>query len=220
MSHVLVVRLDNDGDVLLAGPAIRAVAARARRVTLLCGPRGRHAAGLLPGVDHVVEHRAEWIDPEPPPLDRDRTMRLVALLGDLAVDEAIVFTSFHQSPLPMALLLRLAGVTRVAAVSEDYPGSLLDVRHRVDDDLHEVERALSLVAACGYRLPPGDDGRLRVRRPERGRYALEHLVPYVVVHPGASVPARAWQPARSAALVDALVASGQRVAFTGGPGPA
>ena len=43
MSHVLVARLDNDGDVLLAGPAIRAVAAGSDHVTLLCGPRGAAA---------------------------------------------------------------------------------------------------------------------------------------------------------------------------------
>ncbi|MEV4757766.1 HAD-IIIA family hydrolase, partial [Micromonospora sp. NPDC049559] len=38
---VLVVRSDSAGDVLVTGPAIRAVAAGARRVVLLCGPRGR-----------------------------------------------------------------------------------------------------------------------------------------------------------------------------------
>ena len=37
--HVLVARLDNDGDVLLAGPAVRAVAAGARKVTFLCSAR-------------------------------------------------------------------------------------------------------------------------------------------------------------------------------------
>jgi ADP-heptose:LPS heptosyltransferase len=39
----------------------------------------------------------------------------------------------------------------------------------------------------------------------------------VVVHPGASVPARAWEPDRNAALVDALVAAGRPVVVTGGP---
>ncbi|MEV4756508.1 HAD-IIIA family hydrolase, partial [Micromonospora sp. NPDC049559] len=38
---VLVARPDSAGDVLVTGPAIRAVAAGARRVVLLCGPRGR-----------------------------------------------------------------------------------------------------------------------------------------------------------------------------------
>ena len=84
---------------------------------------------------------------------------LVDRLTDLEIDQALVLTSFHQSPLPLALLLRMAGVPTIAAVSVDYPGSLLDVRHRVDDDLHEVERGLSLVATLGYRLPEGDDGR-------------------------------------------------------------
>ena len=48
--RTLIVRLDNLGDVLLAGPAVRAVAASGRAVTLLCGPNGRAAADLLVGV--------------------------------------------------------------------------------------------------------------------------------------------------------------------------
>jgi hypothetical protein len=38
MNHVLVARLDNFGDVLLSGPAVRAVAASADRLTYLAGP--------------------------------------------------------------------------------------------------------------------------------------------------------------------------------------
>ena len=76
-SHVLAVRLDNDGDVLLAGPAIRALAAAYDRVTLLCGPRGRQAAALLPGIGQVVLWRAPWIDPHPAPVDRDDVLALV-----------------------------------------------------------------------------------------------------------------------------------------------
>jgi ADP-heptose:LPS heptosyltransferase len=162
--HVLVARQDSLGDVLLAGPAVRAVAAGAGRVTLLCGPRGLAAAELLPGVDAVVVAEAAWIDPEPEPVTRAGVEALVERLAALAVDQALVLTSFHQSPLPLALLLRMAGVPTIAAISVDYPGSLLDVRHRVDEDLHEVERGLSLAAALGYRLADADDGRLRVRR--------------------------------------------------------
>ena len=62
----LVARLDADGDVLLAGPAVRAVAATAR-VVLLVGPRGRQAAELLPGVDELLVWAAPWIEPAPAP---------------------------------------------------------------------------------------------------------------------------------------------------------
>lgn len=214
--RVLVARLDSNGDVLLAGPAIRAVAAGASHLTLLCGPRGSHAAQLLPGVDEILVYRAEWIDPEPPAVDRARTLALVRRLAAGRFDQALVLTSFHQSPLPAALLLRLAGVQTIAAISEDYPGSLLDVRHHVADDLHEVQRALSLVATLGHRLRDGDHGALAVRGAAGGPCSLPRS--FVVVHPGASVPARAWGPERNAALVQALADAGRHVVVTGGPG--
>jgi ADP-heptose:LPS heptosyltransferase len=214
MTHVLVARLDNDGDVLLAGPAIRAAKRDAERLTLLCGPRGLQAAALLPGVDDILVHRAEWIDPDPVPFENGPTQRLLVELARRAIDEAVVLTSFHQSPLPLALLLRLAGIPRIGATSEDYPGALLDVRHRIDDDVHEVERSLSLMRAMGHELADDDDGALRVLH---GPAELPFDEPYVVVHPGASVPARAWAPERNAELVEALADAGWNVAVTGSP---
>jgi ADP-heptose:LPS heptosyltransferase len=214
--HVLVARLDNAGDVLLAGPAIRAVAAASRRVTMLCGPRGKDAARLLPGVDDIVVYAAPWVAFEPGPLKAEKTLGVVDELAAMGLDLAIIFTSFHQSPLPLALLLRLAGVPFVAATSVDYPGSLLDVRHRVSDDVHEVERSLDLVRTVGYELPPADDGRLAVKRTGERPPQLGDE-PYVVVHPGVSVPARAWAPEKSAALVEVLAVKGWRVVITGGP---
>jgi ADP-heptose:LPS heptosyltransferase len=211
MTHVLVARQDNAGDVLLAGPAVRAVAAGAERVTLLCGPAGAQAARLLPGVDEVVVQHAEWIAADPQPVRREVVDRRIDELAALRADRALILTSFHQSPLPLALLLRMAGIPCIGAISEDYPGALLDVRHHVDDDLHEVRRGLSLAHAMGFTLPAGDDDRLRVRRPGGFPPATGH----VVVHPGASVPARAWAPESHAALVRALAAQGRRVIVTG-----
>ena len=216
MTHVLYARLDNDGDVLLQGPALRAVAAKADRVTLLCGPRGRRAAQLLPGVDAIEVFRAPWIDPEPEPVTRELTDPLVDRIRELAPDQAFIATSFHQSGLPLALLLRHAGVPTIAAISEDYPGSLLDVRHRDPGDVHEAERGLDLVATLGYELPPDDDGRLLVERTGI-RPGVVAAGDYVVVHPGASVPARAWEPERNRELVELLADGGRRVVVTGGP---
>lgn len=218
--RVLVARLDSDGDVLLSGPAIRAVAASGAEVVLLCGPRGRSAAHLLPGVDRVLEWTCPWIDPQPPPVSSEGVAELVtALTGQ--VDEAVVLTSFHQSPLPTALLLRLAGVGSITGASVDYPGSLLDVRLRpgedFDEDLPEPERALAIAAAAGHSLPVGDDGRLAVCPPPDVT-DLVGVSPYVVLHPGCEAPARQWPPRRCAQAVDALHDRGYRVLVTGGPG--
>jgi len=212
VKRVLAVRQDNNGDVLLAGPALRAIAASAE-VTLLAGPRGAAAAKLLPGVADVLIQHAAWIDAEPEPVRPEGARAFVEDIGARRFDAAVVFTSFHQSPLPMALLLRMAGVPWIGAISVAYAGTLLDLRHRIDDDVHEVHRALSLAGACGFTLPPGDDGRLAMRM--TGGPPIER--PYVVVHPGATVPARAWSRERNRSLVERLAARrDRRVVVTGG----
>ena len=65
----LAVRLDSAGDVLLAGPALRALAAGSERLVLLTGPLGAGAARLLPGVDEVLVWRCPWIVADPDPVD-------------------------------------------------------------------------------------------------------------------------------------------------------
>ncbi len=219
--RVLVVRTDSDGDVLLAGPAVRAVAAGAD-VTMLVSPAGEQAARLLPGVDDVIVFRAPWSGYRPPPVDADAAAVLVDRVRAGRFDAAVVLTSWHQSPLPAALLLRLAGVPYIAAASEDYPGSLLDLRFRADrsapGQVHEAEAMLALARAAGFEPDPAepDPTLLAVRRP-LPRVPAELAGPYVVVHPGASVPARAPSPPDAAGIVAELVRRGRRVVVTGGP---
>jgi len=215
VTRTLAVRLDSLGDVLVTGPAIRALAGTSSHLTLLAGPLGQAAAGLLPGVDDVLCWRSPWIEARPEPVHRDHVEHLRAEVEARGYDRAVIFTSFHQSALPTALVIRLAGVPWVGGISEDYPGSLLDLRHRLPDDLPEPERALSLAAACGAPLPPGDDGRLAVRATATAPPALAPSPPYVVLHPGTSVPARAWPAERFRETCARLVGEGHRVVVTG-----
>jgi ADP-heptose:LPS heptosyltransferase len=215
LRRVIAARSDSLGDVLVTGPALRAIAATSD-VILLCGPRGYAAARLLPRIAGIVCAELPWIDPEPQPVDPGAMVRLINCLASTGANEAVIFTSFHQSPLPLALLMRMAGIERISAISEDYPGALLDVRHRDPGDVHEVERALSLASVAGFALPAGDGARLRIVDPGAPPRELEALRPYVVVHPGASVPARMWPRQRSRELVEALRAAGRNVVVTGG----
>ncbi|MBB1196528.1 glycosyltransferase family 9 protein [Curtobacterium flaccumfaciens] len=220
--RVLVARLDSFGDVLVAGPAVRAVAAGAAHVTMLCGPQGAPAADLLPGIDRVRVWAAPWVTETARPIDDALLAEFRALVAEEQPDEAVVLTSFHQSPLPLALLLRLAGVPRVSGASVDHPGSLLDVRLRpgedLPEDLSEPERALRIAEAAGFRLPPDDDGRLAVRHDAVPPPPVAGLDRYVVVHPGASVPARSWPESHHRALVAAYAERGVPVVVTGSPG--
>lgn len=228
MSRVLVARLDGVGDVLLAGPAVRAVAFGRRPdggapndVIMLCGPDGESAASLLPGISEVFSWRCPWIVKPAPSLDNGHVEILTSFVRASRVHEAVVLTSFHQSPLPLALLLRLAGVDRITGASTDYAGSLLDVRLRPGEDFPEdqpeAERALGIAEAAGFRLPAGDDGKLRVQDYPDVR-PLVGEEPYVVVHPGTAAASRAWPPLHHAAAVELLEGAGHRVVVTGGRG--
>jgi ADP-heptose:LPS heptosyltransferase len=219
--RILVARLDSVGDVILAGPAVRAMAAReAAEVWMLCSPQGAPAARLLPGVHRVLTWSCPWINDPPPPATGAHIDELRELVREAAPDEAVILTSFHQSPLPLALLLRLAGVARITGASVDFAGSLLDVRLRPGEDFPEDQpesvRALQIAAGAGYDLAEGDEGRLAVRPPVDTVPITGHQ-PYVVVHPGAAVPSRAWPAAHYLQAVRQLADAGIRTVVTGGP---
>ncbi|MDT4890996.1 MAG: hypothetical protein QOE97_31 [Pseudonocardiales bacterium] len=211
--HRLVVRLDSMGDVLVSGPAVRAVANGAARVSVLAGRLGAAAAGLLPGVDGVISWDCPWIAADPAGVDPGELHAVIEAIRAAQVDQALVLTSFHQSALPTALVLRLAGVPRIAAMSVDYPGSLVDVRIEPPPDAPEPERMLAVAGAAGYALPAGDDGRLRVLLPlDRD---LDLPPRYVVVHPGVAAPARGYPLDQWRGVVAALTTAGHRVVVTG-----
>ncbi|MEV8337906.1 glycosyltransferase family 9 protein [Leucobacter sp. NPDC077196] len=217
---VLVARLDSMGDVLISGPAIRAVAHQAD-VVMLCGPLGAGGAALLPGIDRTIVWEAPWISEPWRVVSREHTEGLISAVRETGAREAVILTSFHQSPLPLAMLLRLAGVERITGASVDHAGSLLDVRLRPGEDLPEAlpepERALAIAEAAGF--PSVDDGRLAVV-PTPDTRSLTGAGPYVAVHAGAAVPARRWPVQHFARLAHLLHQSGRTVVLTGSAGEA
>lgn len=213
--RVLVVRLDNLGDVLVTTPAIHAVrqVLPEAEITLLASPVGAQAGRLNPDIDDVIEYQAPWMDPwHELPLDPAREQAIIARLNDGHFDGAIIFTSFRQSPLPSAYLCYLANIPLRAAASIDGPGSLLTTRHRHPERMmHEVERGLDLVGALGMGT---DDTRLQLVVPDDARdEALAALAlrridrsrPLIVVHPGCSMPARTYAGERFAEVTQQLV---------------
>lgn len=206
--RVLVVRLDSVGDVLLSGPAVRALA-RDAEVDYLSSGIGRPAAALLPGVRHVLRFDAPWVLRDGPPVERRAIDALIEMVAARGYDAAAVLTSSHQSPLPIALVLRLAGVRRLAAVSVDYPGNLLDHRIPGDPDVHEVERGL-LVAAALDACPP-DPCLLAVH----GIGETVVRSDRVVIHPGSTAPARTLDPPTWRAAAQAVAAAGFDVVVSG-----
>jgi len=218
MARALVVRLDSVGDVLLTGPAVRAVA-RACSVSYMASSIGFEAAQLLPGVREVIRFDAPWILADPPSFDETTVQALADAVRRRRFDVAVILSSARQSVLPTAMVLRTAGVPFVAAISRDYPGSLLDLRIPGDPDVHEVERSLLVTEGIGCLLPDDDDRRLRIRMADED-VALARSLPheYVVIHPGSSAPSRSLATDAWVDVVSTLARDNVHVVVTGAEG--
>ena len=222
--RVLAIRLDNLGDVLVTTPALHAIKESLPQasLTLLASPVGAQIGRLDPDIDDVIVYSAPWMDPwRQLPQDSAREQAMIAQLQKRHFDGAIIFSSYHQSPLPAAYLCYLADIPLRAAASIDGPGSLLTTRHKHPDTLlHEVERGLNLVNALGMST---NDTDLVLRVPDATRADIRQLLaaqrigrPLVVVHPGCSMPARTYPWEMYAEAVALLVERlGAQVALTG-----
>jgi ADP-heptose:LPS heptosyltransferase len=208
VGRILVMRLDNIGDVILAGPALATLKHNFPQatVTLMASPAGAQAAALLPWVDEVLPWRVLWQDLGRLPFDPGRESDLVETLRAGRFDAAIVLTSFSQSPHPAAVVCRMAGIPRFVAQSKE-AGGVAPVFEAVPDDVHQCERNLRLLEMSGLEVP---DRLLRIQIPKPAiRFARELLSkaglqpdnPYLVFNPWASCQSRTYSPERYAEAV-------------------
>ncbi|MGI9060964.1 MAG: glycosyltransferase family 9 protein [Ktedonobacteraceae bacterium] len=227
--RILAIRLDNLGDVLVTTPALHAIKTSlpAAQLTLLASPIGAQVARLNPDVADVIVYAAPWMDPwHKLPQDSQREQQMIATIRERRFDGAIIFTSYHQSPLPAAYLCYLADIPLRVAASIDGPGSLLTTRHKHPENknicMHEVERGLDLVGAIGMDTAERD---LVLQVPAGVQCAIDELLeerhikrnrPFVVLHPGCSMPARTYPWEMYVEVINLLVEQlGATVMLTG-----
>jgi len=225
--RVLAVRLDALGDVVMTGPALRALQAGCpgRTVTLLTSPAGAEAAALLPGIADVIVYEAPWMKSTPPRRDAAVDHDIVRRLAGGGFDAAAIFTVYSQNPLPAALLCYLAGIPRRLAHCRENPYQLL-TEWVLDPEpgggvRHEVRRQLDLVSQVGCGIP---DERLALDVPPGAAARVADLLEeigvdrgarWVALHPGGSAPSRRYPPERFAEVVRGLATAGVQVVFTG-----
>lgn len=213
--HILAIRLDNLGDVLMSTPAIRALresGPAGRRIVLLASPAGAAAAPFIPEIDRHIAAAMPWL-----PGAAIAPAGFAGLVEDLraeAFEAAVIFTVYSQNPLPAALLCWQAGIPLVLAHARENPYRLLSDWVPEPEPhatlRHEVRRQLDLVATVGataaderlsFRLRDSDREAVRARLLAAG---IDPGRRWVVVHPGASAPARRYPAEHFAALANLL----------------
>lgn len=217
LERILAVRPDNAGDVVMLGPALRALRAAAprARIDLLASPGGAAAAALLPELDGTLEASPTWqhagVAPQPDPgVEQD----LVDRVRSGAYDAAVIFTSFSQSPWPAAYVCLLAGVPVRLGMSKEFGGALLSTWVPAPEDgMHQVDRSLHLLQRLGFPAADGTDLRLRTTPADEAQAAqvlARHGVQtaYAALLPGASCSSRRWTPGRFAQTARLLAEQG------------
>jgi lipopolysaccharide heptosyltransferase II len=225
--HVLCVRLDTIGDVLMTTPALRAIkeGRSGRRVTLMTSTPGAAAARRVPEIDDVLIYDAPWLKATASRRDSGHDHGFVAKLRELGFDAAVIFTVYSQSALPAAMLTYLADVPLRLAHSRENPYQLLTnwVKETEPEGgvRHEVRRQLDLVATVGCR-PSHERLSLTTTADERSYVAAELRCcgisggAWVVLHPGATASSRRYPPESFMAVVRSLVRDhGVEVVLTG-----
>lgn len=223
--NILVVRLDNIGDVVMLGPALRAVKETSpqARLTLLASPAGTTAVPLLPWIDDVITWRTIWQDVGGRmPFDPAGQWELIHLLAERKFDAALIFTSFSQTPHVPGYVCYLAGIPLRAGESKEFGGSTLTTELRgAPDEMHQAERNLRLVEHLGFVVK---DRHLEVALSEEARAAVPQLLskvglnpdaPFILVHPGASAQARRYPAERFGKVARLLTERRRQVLVTG-----
>lgn len=223
--NILAVRLDNMGDVLMLGPALRAVkeTSPGARLTLLASPGGAQVAPLLPWVDEVIIWHPIWQDVgNRLPFDPERELEFIHGLAARRFDAALIFSSFSQTPHTPAYACYLAGIPLRAGESKEFGGSTLTTELRgAPEDMHQTERNLRLVEQLGFHA---DDRRLCARITADAQSSalaklaargIDDSAPYIVISPGASAQARRYPAERFGSVTQELTHDGWQVVAPG-----
>lgn len=225
IEHVLCVRLDNMGDVLMCTPAMRALrAAGTKQLSLLTSHAGGHLARYIPEVDSAIAYDPAWVKNASEGNDADR--QVIERLSALRPDAAVIFTTYSQSALPAALMCHLAGIRRVLAHCRENPYRIIShwVRETEPENgvRHEVQRQLDLVAHVGASSP---DTRLSFHVSDADRASFHRKLMslgvhetsgWIGVHAGATAPSRRYPVDMLMQALIGLRGEGRRILLLGG----
>jgi ADP-heptose:LPS heptosyltransferase len=205
--HILCVRADNMGDVIMTGPAMRAMKETfGWHITLLTSSAGAPICDYLPEVDDVIVNDVPWVKTEVS-ANPENIGNLIDVLRGRMFDGAIIFTVYSQSALPAALVCLQAAIPRRLAYCRENPYGLLTdwVPDMEPYEIirHQVERDLFLVKHIGATAKD-DSLKLRFADSERQQAIRVIDQPFIVAHIGVSEKKREYPNDRWISLIRKL----------------
>ena len=199
--NILCMRPDNMGDLVMSGPAIRALKHTFdAHITALTSSMGGLVTPYMDEIDETIVFDLPWVKTNET-TESDSIDYLIDALKLRQFDAAVIFTVYSQNPLPTAMLAYMAGIPKVLAYCRENPYGLLT--HWVPDEepyrfiRHQVRRDIDLVKAVGA-IPPCERLCLHVndvwlkgaQKLERSGVNLERS--WLILHTGVSESKRQY----------------------------
>ncbi|MVN93053.1 glycosyltransferase family 9 protein [Mucilaginibacter aquatilis] len=221
---ILVIRPDNMGDLIMSGPAIRALKETFNaHITVLTSGMAKNIIAHMPEIDDSIIFDLPWVKtadtPQPEMLNE-----VVATIKQGNFDAAVIFTVLSQNPLPTAMLAYLAGIPQVLAYCRENPYQLINCwvpdKEPYDGIKHQVQRDLDLVAHVGAYtnnnvLSLLSDHNFSDLTQKLQAYNIELQKPWVILHAGVSELKRQYPLHEWALVGKELVELGYQVLLTG-----
>lgn len=194
-NNILVVRLDNMGDLLMSTPAIRALKESfGSRITVLTSSMAAGIAYHIPEIDEIITFDVPWVKTQHTSFSHEFLV-LAEVLKARKFDAAVIFTVFSQNPMPAVMLIYLADIPNRLAYCRENPYELLTdwvpdqepytiIKHQVQRDL-DLVRSIGATTANDFfslEIPDAWPSTQNIL----GKNSIDLQKPWLILHPGVS----------------------------------
>lgn len=223
--NILCIRADNMGDVIMSGPAIRALKETlGAKITLLTSSIAAPIAGLMDEIDEVITFDFPWVKNDSA-TDVNALPALIEKIRAKNFDAAVIFTVYSQNPMPAIMLAYWAGIPNRLAYCRENPYKLLT--NWVPDEEpytfinHQVKRDLALVATLGVYA---NDEKLCLKvnaglwndiENNLKLLGFDHTKKWLILHAGVSEPKRQFPIESWVETAKKLINEGYQIILTG-----
>src|SRR4051812_46146342 len=109
--NILCIRSDNMGDLIMSGPAIRALKQAFKcKITVLTSSMAAAVVKHMPEIDEAIIFDLPWVKTDSAD---DDLSGIISELRSRKYDGAVIFTVYSQSVLPSAMLAYQAGIPKI-----------------------------------------------------------------------------------------------------------
>ena len=199
--NILCIRLDNMGDLIMSGSAIRALKQSFNaNITVLTSAMAAPVACCIEEIDDVIIYDSPWVKSNAE--NTGSFNQLVSTIKGRNFDAAVIFTVYSQNPLPTVMIAYIAGIPLRLAYCRENPYQLLTDwlpdKEPYDFIRHQVKRDLDLVASIGAST---DNDKLHLKAAEalwagvRAKLSTSGFDPknnWLILHAGVSEVKRAY----------------------------